>query len=152
MRLHRSQCNAGTVLAEGHSTAVRRRKRLRQFLKRIVGNAGSVKPKDSERLEGIWKVVAQASSATAACEAPEATPGVPGQVYTDSAAPTAACNESLTIPLWLQADWGTFASDRDCLRAIVAWIRDNEGACLAEGLWQQRWSEYRRRVSESIGR
>ena len=55
-----------------------------------MGNAGNVKPKDLERLEGIWNVVAQASSASVAKEAPQETPEVPGPVYTDSAASSAA--------------------------------------------------------------
>ena len=78
MRLHRSWCNAGTVLAKSIQEGSGGYKNVCQFLKRLIENAGNVKPKDLERWEGIWNVVAQASSASVAREAPEATPEVLG--------------------------------------------------------------------------
>ena len=93
------------------------------FLSRILQNSGALTPEQSSRLDRSWQVVVRALG--------------PVEVCSDSAPPTAMCQDSQmmpehgargAIPLWLQGDWGDFAGDRVVLQQLVAGIRDNEGA------------------------
>ena len=69
------------------------------FLTRILQRPDALKPEHSARLDGIWQVVVRAL--------------VPVEVCSDSAPPTAMCQDSQmmpghgargAIPLWLQGD------------------------------------------------
>ena len=106
--------------------------RFYQFLKRMSQNTRALNAEDQRRVDAIWGLVEGAVAPTPAAPAASSSDGP--RATADAAQPAASDpmveEHEAGVPLWAGPSyaWADCAVDRVQLQAIVAWIRDNDGA------------------------